>query len=216
MKHIITLLTISSLVVLAGCASDPTSVNSNAGNTEALNENENAEVVVANTNAVVNTNTVENVNDTNNNEVSEEEIDTSDWLTYENEEYGFSFKYPEDLHVDDKTSIQVPGQYQLVITAGKSYDPNDYEFVLYIEQITLNDKYEQVKAALSKDANKELLSETSHSTISKTIKVKTISSNIIMTNTMVEIEDSVISYSCAESPNKSVCKPMMNTFITTI
>ncbi len=107
MKYILQILTISSLIVLAGCASDPASVNTNSGNTEVQKQNENTEVVVANTNdnTNVNTNVVgtalelsENTADTEVDLSSEAlaQEDTSDWLTYTNEEYGFSFKYPEE------------------------------------------------------------------------------------------------------------------------
>ena len=34
---------------------------------------------------------------------AEEQIDTSNWKTYRNEEYGFEVKYPEDWIVDEKT-----------------------------------------------------------------------------------------------------------------
>jgi len=62
------------------------------------NENVNQETEI---NENINETTTENEN-VNTNQVSEdeedsvEEIDTSDWLTYENEVYGFSLRYPED------------------------------------------------------------------------------------------------------------------------
>ncbi|MFA5135176.1 MAG: hypothetical protein WC505_05350 [Patescibacteria group bacterium] len=45
-------------------------------------------------------------------QVSSELIDTSDWLTYENEEYGYSFSYPGDWSLDEvedtETRISCP------------------------------------------------------------------------------------------------------------
>lgn len=101
---------LSSLAILTGCASDPASVNSNAGITEAQNKNENTEVVVNNTNEEGNTNAVgtalelsENTNNTEvdlSSEASAQE-DTSSWLTYTGEEYGFSFQYPSDWTIEE-------------------------------------------------------------------------------------------------------------------
>ena len=70
----------ASLLILAGCTTQT------ATNTM-VNDNATVEVV-ANTNETTsNENT--NVGDASG------EVDTSDWLTYTNDEYGFSFKYPE-------------------------------------------------------------------------------------------------------------------------
>jgi hypothetical protein len=59
-----------------------------------------------NTNVVVDTNENTNVIVVNENTNSDQgsEVDTSDWLTYINEEYGFSFKYPEEWTVSDQTT----------------------------------------------------------------------------------------------------------------
>ncbi len=90
MKHIITLLTISTLVVLTGCQSAQ------------LPEEDTNEAVVNTNTAVVedsNTNTNEAVEvseDVDTSDVSSEALAQEDWLTYENEEYGFSFDYPSE------------------------------------------------------------------------------------------------------------------------
>ncbi|MBU0598574.1 hypothetical protein KKF61_06340 [Patescibacteria group bacterium] len=42
-------------------------------------------------------------------------VETSDWLTYENEEYGFSFKYPEIWTINEKpTGLDDQGIYTIV------------------------------------------------------------------------------------------------------
>lgn len=75
MKYILPLLTLSSFAILAGCASDPVSVNANVGNTETQKQNENTEVVVANASSESNTNQEENTNgdleDTSNDKTTE-------------------------------------------------------------------------------------------------------------------------------------------------
>lgn len=109
-KHILTLFTISSLFVIAGCASDPASVNANAGNTETQNQNENTEVVAnANANGNSNTNVEENTNTVGtalelSEDTTDTEIDTSDWTTFNAEENGVNkdvlvnFRYPNNWY----------------------------------------------------------------------------------------------------------------------
>jgi uncharacterized lipoprotein YajG len=77
----------TSLLVLAGCTTQTTTNTNAVSNANATVDtnttNDNANVVVANSNG-----------NTNADQVSE--VDTSDWLTYENEEYGFTVQYPSD------------------------------------------------------------------------------------------------------------------------
>ncbi|MFA6474794.1 MAG: hypothetical protein WCV88_01170 [Patescibacteria group bacterium] len=56
-------------------------------NTNTINDNVNTEAV---------TNTNDNVSNDNTNVEQVSGIDTSDWQTYTNDEYGFSFKYPKE------------------------------------------------------------------------------------------------------------------------
>ncbi len=77
----------ASLILLAGCSTATSKVNTANTNT------------TINTNASVNANANENTNT----EVSSD-VDTSDWLTYTNDEYGFSFKYPSSIS-NDKSYI---------------------------------------------------------------------------------------------------------------
>ena len=83
----------ASLVLLAGCTLQPTTNTANQNTNTAVVANTNETVVNNNTNSNENTNTEQ-----------ESEVDTSDpalsevegWLTYTNEEYGFSVEYPSD------------------------------------------------------------------------------------------------------------------------
>ena len=61
-------------------------VNTNNANIVAVTKT----AVGDNINTAANTNEVTNMNT---------EVDTSDWLTYENEEYGYAFKYPRDWEI---------------------------------------------------------------------------------------------------------------------
>lgn len=72
-----------SVLVLAGCTQ--TTMNTNTvSNTNNDNTNTNSEVVV------------------NTNIIGEDgEVDTNDWLTYTNEEYGFSLSYPKNFTLEE-------------------------------------------------------------------------------------------------------------------
>ena len=75
----------TSLALFAGCTTKTTTNTTIDTNT--ANDNTTVEVV-ANTNETL-------VNENTNSEEGSE-VDTSDWQTYTNEEYGFSFKYSEE------------------------------------------------------------------------------------------------------------------------
>ncbi len=42
-----------------------------------------------------------------------EEIDTSDWLTYKNEEYGFEFKYPKEWNINFENYTNINSLFNL-------------------------------------------------------------------------------------------------------
>lgn len=79
LQKILSLSTVAaSLVLITGCTTVQTSTNTNT---------------VSNTNAA---NTNEVVVDENTNAEQGSKVDTSDWLTYTNDEYGFSLLYPSN------------------------------------------------------------------------------------------------------------------------
>ncbi len=78
---------------------------SNANVSSATNENVNA-ATNGNTNTETNTNEDTNTNTT---------VDTSDWKTYEDDEFGFTFKYPDGWklsHFDNGTVSVAPLNFQ--------------------------------------------------------------------------------------------------------
>lgn len=82
-----------SLALLTGCTSTTTSTTNTVTNSNTSNSN-----VVVDSNANVNATTNEN---TNTDTAAETEIDTSDWLTYTNEDMGVQFDYPSEWTLDE-------------------------------------------------------------------------------------------------------------------
>ncbi len=135
------ILILAAVIVIAGglwyalAGTDENTNNENNTNTVA-NENANTNV---NTNTAANTNAETNSN-TNTATNTNSSVDTSDWLTYTNEEYGFSFKYPQDWKQEyifendsTKTVYEKPLQYSLITSAD-----GNYELVLGVKRT--NDK----------------------------------------------------------------------------
>lgn len=89
----------ASLVLLAGCTAQTATNTNTVSNSNEVDQNTNAEVV-ANTN--------ETVTNENTNTEQGSEVDTSDWLTYTNDEYGFSFRYPKELFANHVSEASFP------------------------------------------------------------------------------------------------------------
>ncbi len=60
------------------------------------------------------------------------EIDTSEWKTYRNEEYGFEFKYPEELSIED-WSYKTPN-WELLLYIGQNRNIGDGVISIGIEK----------------------------------------------------------------------------------
>jgi hypothetical protein len=103
----------ASLMLLVGCTTSSTS-----------NMNVQADTNTAVTNTTVTANT---------NSDQGSEVDTSDWLTYTSEEYGFSFKYPKEWQI----SKDIFEEYK------KSYDNPRYQINekdrVFITSLTSNE-----------------------------------------------------------------------------
>lgn len=206
------LLIAASLFLLAGAGCtqpattslDTDNANETVVNTTVTNTNE---AVVENTNAVLeNTNTaISNTNDS-----GAETIDTSDWLTYTNDEYGFSLRYPNVLHVTDKTSIQSGGSYKLFLTLSESYDPNGEDFGVDVRQIDLIGRYDSVIKAINNDSNQAIVSDVSDSNISKTITTRNKTNNQTKIQTLTESNGNVILFTCAEWSDKEICSQIIS------
>ena len=146
MKSILTTLILSSLVVLTGCTITPTAntnttVDNPTNDTVVVTE----ETEPTETNDNNNANEADNTNETVNKNItadSEVESDTSagsgqvseettgqagealaqkDWLTYTNEEYGFSFKYPEGWEI-----INEEGPFDSIVIDDKKIQSFDF------------------------------------------------------------------------------------------
>lgn len=93
MKHINPFIITSALVFAGAGCTQPASTSFDTDNVN--------EAVVNATTTNVNETVLENTNTvtSNTNDIDGETIDTSDWLTYTSEEYGFSFRYPSDWEV---------------------------------------------------------------------------------------------------------------------
>ncbi|MBI2415468.1 MAG: hypothetical protein HYV33_02260 [Candidatus Kerfeldbacteria bacterium] len=89
--------------MLTGCTA--TQVPANSNKTGDTNDNTNV-VTEINTNTNKSVEVVDNTNEVAVDLETKEEIDTSDWLTYTNEEYGFSFRYPGEWEIIDKEQWQ--------------------------------------------------------------------------------------------------------------
>ncbi len=140
-KTSIWVLIIVVIVIIAGGAyyfltqDDTTNTNNTNSNNTTVNTVANAN---ENTNAVVNENTN---TETNTNEVANtntnSSVDTSNWNTYKNTEYGFLFKYPETWYLKDFTDIDQRTSLSAVFGTNEITSLGDIDTVFNAEVQTL-------------------------------------------------------------------------------
>ncbi len=89
-------------LVGAGCAGTEVAETTNSSD-EAQNTNTvtNSETATETTNQNTNNETVVNANEKGDAVTGNGKIDTNDWLTYQDEEYGFSLKHPENWSINE-------------------------------------------------------------------------------------------------------------------
>jgi hypothetical protein len=127
---LITLLLIT--LVLAGCVNNtPTNQNTN----ETLNTNQDTTTT---TNEVILTPTT--TQESNNTPTTTETIDTSDWLTYRNEEYGFEFKYPDEIAGKEFGIRELTTLYGDYAKFGIGIAPHDSAYQDYMMTVVIFDK----------------------------------------------------------------------------
>jgi len=97
------------------------------------NENVNGSM---NANTELNTNTTSNTNEVTN---TNTEVDTSDWLTYTNSEYGYTMQYPSDWTVEEVKLSEDPDSRGRIppLRAVKFRNENKrFLLVMYLKPIT--------------------------------------------------------------------------------
>lgn len=153
-KVINSVLVVGSLVLLGGACYKTIDTNVNvAGNANVVELNTNVSI---NTNSEVNGNLEVNTNSVSNTnlEVNTNSFPTSDWQTYTNEEYGFSFSYPEDWKSVDLTSEQLSQRYILFLGLGPIEVKEDYLFGIALISSTVE---QEVENAQKVSSNTEVL-----------------------------------------------------------
>ncbi|MDP3970584.1 MAG: hypothetical protein Q8P90_02695 [bacterium] len=153
-QNIITILFLSSLLLLAGCTIalpadvDETTVEANTNETS----NDNILEITDKTDAVENLNVNEEVDEVD----AEEHVlnKNEDWQTYTNEEYGFSFEYPDHFYSNYSSQDKLPLNRITISDAPK--ERAEDEIIKYIYSELVNERAEIESAQVDNNIYKAL------------------------------------------------------------